>query len=156
MIKIGKTYIDDEFRWALSPSFGYEDNQYMAVLQNGTKVNFHATSEMIDAAMQAAGWNPEEAPDLRSCFTEEEWEEVEKAIDEGYNWLAKDKRGITCAYIGKPVQEGAYWNDAQGNQPKRLFCDFNCLEEGECTSLTDLFGACSIEAGEECDGTCTI
>ena len=24
MIKIGKTYIDDEFRWALSPSFGYE------------------------------------------------------------------------------------------------------------------------------------
>ena len=72
MIKIGKTYIDDDFRWALSPSFGYEDNQYMAVLQNGTKVNFHATTEMIDAAMQAAGWNPETAPDVRSCFTDEE------------------------------------------------------------------------------------
>ena len=53
MIKIGRTYIDDEFRWALAPSFGYEESQYMAVLQNGAKVNFRATDAMVEAAMKA-------------------------------------------------------------------------------------------------------
>ena len=149
MMKIGKTYIDDEFRWALSPCLGYDDGQYMAVLQNGTKVSFRATDGMVEDAMKAAGYDGDGLPDPRSCFTDEEWYEVQEAIEAGYSWIAKDRRGITSAYETKPVREGAYWNDPIGKQPRRLFCDYNCLEEGEATCLSDLFGPASITVEDE-------
>ena len=122
----------------------------MVVLQSGTKVNFRATEAMVDTAMEAIGFDPERFPDPRDFFTYEEWEEVQKAKGEGFTWIAKDLRGITTAFLSKPVREGAYWNDANGAQPRRLFCDYNCLTEGECTNLLDLFGSGSVTA--EADG----
>lgn len=139
MIKIGRTYIDDEFRWALAPSFGYEESQYMAVLQNGAKVNFRATDEMVDAALKAAGYDVDEIPDPSACFSPEELAEIMAAFSSGFCWIAKDKRGITSAYETKPELEGAYWTDSIGKKPLRLFCDYNCLEEGECMNLSGVF-----------------
>lgn len=139
MIKIGRTYIDDEFRWALAPSFGYEESQYMAVLQNGAKVNFRATDAMVEAAMKAAGYGMDEDQDLCACFTSEEWVEITGAYGAGFCWIAKDKRGITSAFETKPEREGAYWVDPIGKSPLRLFCEYDCLEEGECMCLKGAF-----------------
>lgn len=140
MIKIGKAYFDDDFNWAVCPSIGIEDNRYMVVLQNGAKVNVPGvTDSMVEAAMERLGYDPTQDRPLSELLTDEQYDALMEALESGFTWVAKDVRGICCAFMGEPVKADAYFEDPEEGPFMRFGCDFGFLEEGQKMAIDDIF-----------------
>ena len=139
MIKIGKAFFDDDLRWAICPSLGYEENRYMVVLQSGCKVNIIATEAMVQQAMEAFGYDPSQDSPLSDFLSDEEYQELMDALEDGCTWLAKDIRGVCFAFLEEPVKVGAYYETPNGGPVKRLTNDYGFLAEGEKILLDDVF-----------------
>lgn len=140
MIKIGKAYFDDDFRWAICPSLGIEDNRYMVVLQNGAKVNVPGvTDSMVAAAMERLGYDPAQDKPLSELLTEEQYDALMEALENGFSWITKDVRGICNAFMAEPVHAGAYFEDPEEGPVMRFGCDFGFLEEGQKMAIDDIF-----------------
>lgn len=139
MIKIGKAFFDDEFRWGVIPSIGYESSdKYLVILQNGVKAAVTASDAMIRMAMEAIGYDAGMEPQLFQILDPEEAIELQPLVQGGCRWIAKDRRGICYAFQNEPVLAGAYWEDPQEAPSSRLFCDYAFLEEGEKQDLTPM------------------
>ena len=152
MIRIGEAYFDDDLRWAMCPSLGYEEDRYMVVLQSGCKVNIKATKEMVQAAMERIGYDPSEDAPLCDLLSDDEYNELMDALEEGCTWMAKDIRGICCAFTEEPEKAGAYFQDPTGGPFKRLQFEYNFLMEGEKIDIQDIFRpGCNISGGGTTD-----
>lgn len=139
MIRIGEAFFDDDMRWAMCPSLGYEEDRYMVVLQSGCKVNIKATKEMVQAAMERIGYDPEEDAPLADLLSEDEYNELMEALEDGCTWMAKDARGVCSAYTAEPEPAGAYFLDPAGGPVKRLMNDYNFLAEQEKIEIEAIF-----------------
>lgn len=139
MIKIGKAFFDDEFRWGVIPSIGYDSSdKYLVILQNGVKAAVTASDAMILMAMEAIGYDAGTEPQLYQILDPEEAIELQPLVQGGCRWIAKDRRGICYAFRNEPVLAGTYWEDPQEAPSSRLFCDYAFLEEGEKQDLTPM------------------
>lgn len=139
MIKIGKGFFDDEFRWGVVPNISFnESGKYLIILQNGVKVSIAANEEIVQRAMETLGYDPEMLPTLADMLSPEDAEELMPLIGDGYTWVAKDKRGICYVFQHKPEMMGAYWEDPNEGPSKRIFCTCAFLDEGESMDLTSL------------------
>lgn len=139
MIKIGDAFFDDDMRWAWCPSLGYEENRYMVVLQNGTKVNIAATKEQVQAAMERIGWDPGADLPLADLLSRAEYDDLMDALEDGCTWMAKDIRGVCYGFLEEPEKQGAYFQDPSGVPGKRLTAEFRFLEEGEKIRIQEIF-----------------
>ena len=139
MIRIGEAYFDDDLRWAMCPSLGYEEDRYMVVLQSGCKVNIKATKEMVQAAMERIGYDPAEDAPLCDLLSDDEYNELMDALEDGCTWMAKDIRGVCSAYMVEPEHVGAYFQDPAGGPVKRLMCDYNFIAEQEKIEIKAIF-----------------
>ena len=139
MVKIGKAYFDDNMTWALAPSMGYEEDRYMVVLQNGTKVNIPATDKEVTAAMLHLGYDPRAELPLADLLNDDEYEELMDALEDGCTWMAKDIRGVCYGFLEEPEKQGAYFQDPSGVPGKRLTAEFRFLEEGEKIRIQEIF-----------------
>ena len=139
MLKIGKSFFDDEFRWGVIPSIGYDSSdKYLVILQNGAKLTISASDAMVRMAMESIGYDPGTEPQLYQILDPEEAIELQPLIQGGCRWIAKDRRGICYAFRNEPVLTGVYWEDPQESPSSRLFCDYAFLEEGAKQDLAPM------------------
>jgi hypothetical protein len=141
MIKIGKGFFDEEFRWGVVPNISYgESGKYMVILQNGVKVSIAANDGIVQQAMETLGYDPDSLVTLADMLSPDDAAELLPLVGEGYSWLAKDKRGFCYVFVNKPEMTGAYWEDPAEAPSKRVFCSCDFLDEGERIDLTTLEG----------------
>ena len=139
MVKIGKAFFDDDFRWGVVPNMGYESSdKYLVIMQSGVKVSVAASDAMVLAAMEALGYDSKTLPTLYQILDPDEFTELLPLLESGCRWIAKDRRGICYAFRNEPVLAGAYWEDPQEAPSSRLFCDYAFLEEGEKQDLSPM------------------
>lgn len=144
MVKIGKAFFDEDFRWGVVPNMGYDNaDKYLVILQNGVKVSVAASDAMVQAAMEGIGYDAGLEPRLYEMLDADEMIELSPLLEQGYIWIAKDKRGLSYAFRNEPELSGAYWEDPQEGPSSRLFCDYAFLGEGEKQNLAPL-----LERGE--------
>ena len=151
IVKIGKAYFDNEFRWGVVPCMGYnDDDKYLVILQNSVKVSIAANSMMVDAAMESLGYDPAVDPARGDILSTEEWEELAPYLRQGWKWLAEDRRGFVYFFEDEPELDGAYWEDPLKGPSVRMMETYPFLEEGDKISVESLIiEACLEEEDNE-------
>lgn len=139
IIRIGNAFIDADFRFCAVPNIGYsEEEKYLMVLQNGVKVTVAASPKMVESAMRAIGYDETIEPDLAEILSNEEWNEIFGFLQEGWRWLAKDRRGFMYIFCNEPQLVGAYWEDPDEGPHERLHEPYVFMEEGEKRYIGEL------------------